>query len=308
MIFVDHVIGDPLAKFTYRMLGFSDAAEIFVFLSGIACGGAYSRKLARDGILGLFRSTATRAGRIYFYYALSSAAMILIFSIAMRRNGLSSYFHAGLYHYFVVAAQDPFGALVGALCLISPPPLADILVLYMMLTFIVVPAFLGAGDRYRLLVFALSGLIWAISQIFSDIILPLTSRWFFNPLAWQFLFVIGLFVGSRNDANQAPTLSRYRSIVIATWIVVISVFLYKLMTARSGFDIAWLRFDPSAWAGTKENLSPLRLVHFLSVALLVAIYFRQDNAFLKWRFSLPVIKSGMHSLEVFSLTMTLDVL
>jgi len=30
--------------------------------------------------------------------------------------------------------------------------------------------------------------------------------------------------------------------------------------------------------------------------------------FLKWRFSLPVIKSGMHSLEVFSLTMILDVL
>ena len=86
----------------------------------------------------------------------------------------------------------------------------------------------------------------------------------------------------------------------------ISAFLYNLMTAHSGFDIAWLRFDPSVLV--KENLSPLRLLHFLSVALLVAIYFRQDNAFLKSRISLPVIKTGMHSLEVFSLTVVLDVL
>jgi len=38
MIVVDHVSGDPLAMFTYRILGFSDAAEMLVFLSGIACG------------------------------------------------------------------------------------------------------------------------------------------------------------------------------------------------------------------------------------------------------------------------------
>jgi len=62
----------------------------------------------------------------------------------------------------------------GALCLISPPPLANILVLYTMFTIVVVPAFLGAGDRYRLLGLAISGLIWAISQIFSDVMLPLT--------------------------------------------------------------------------------------------------------------------------------------
>ena len=40
MIFVDHVTGDPLSMLTYRILGFSDAAEIFVILSGIACGTA----------------------------------------------------------------------------------------------------------------------------------------------------------------------------------------------------------------------------------------------------------------------------
>jgi hypothetical protein len=31
MVVVDHIGGDPLGKFTYRVFGFSDAAEIFVF-------------------------------------------------------------------------------------------------------------------------------------------------------------------------------------------------------------------------------------------------------------------------------------
>ena len=36
MILVDHVVGDPIGKFTFRSVGFSDAAELFVFLSGIS--------------------------------------------------------------------------------------------------------------------------------------------------------------------------------------------------------------------------------------------------------------------------------
>ena len=50
MILVDHMPGNPLAKFTYQAIGFSDAAEIFVFISGITCGIVYSRALARRGL------------------------------------------------------------------------------------------------------------------------------------------------------------------------------------------------------------------------------------------------------------------
>ena len=47
MIIVDHIPNDPLNRFTYSRLGFSDAAEIFVFLSGISCGIVFlSRDLA----------------------------------------------------------------------------------------------------------------------------------------------------------------------------------------------------------------------------------------------------------------------
>ena len=71
MIIVDHVVGDPLARFTYQRVGFSDAAEIFVYLSGLACGIAYSRTLARDGWSALRSIITRRAARIYVFYALS---------------------------------------------------------------------------------------------------------------------------------------------------------------------------------------------------------------------------------------------
>ena len=58
MVAVDHIGGDPLSKFTYRVFGFSDAAEIFVYLSGVACGLAYSSVLERKGWRTLMREPA----------------------------------------------------------------------------------------------------------------------------------------------------------------------------------------------------------------------------------------------------------
>jgi OpgC protein len=49
-------------------------------------------------------------------------------------------------------------------------------------------------------------------------------------------------------------------------------------------------------------------LHFLSVALLVSVYFRRDNALLKWSVSRLMIKIGQHSLEIFSLSVVFDVL
>src|SRR5215510_1231769 len=92
MIFLDHVSGDPLGKFTYRMIGFSDAAEIFVFVSGLACGIAYSRIFARLGPYGLTIAILKRLARIYVSYALSSIVVILLMTAAMRYMGIHESF------------------------------------------------------------------------------------------------------------------------------------------------------------------------------------------------------------------------
>jgi hypothetical protein len=298
MILVDHVIGDPLSMLTYRILGFSDAAEIFVFLSGLACGTAYSRTFARGGLSGLAWVATMRAGRIYLYYVLSSAATALAVMVAMTQN-------SSLTNYFEI--EHPSNAIWSALWLLSLPPYSEIFVLYIIFTLVVVPAFLIAGERYRFVALATSGVIWLVAQNFSDFLAPLTHHLVFNPFAWQFLFVIGIFLATERDVGQSILRSRshLRWAVLAACTIVISSFLYKLLQARSGFDITWLRLEPSSLASMKGNLSPIRLVHFLSVALLVAVYVRRDSPFLKWRISMPLIKTGMHSLQVFSLVVVL---
>jgi hypothetical protein len=305
MIFVDHVIGDPLSKFTFQSIGFSDAAEIFVFISGLACGIAYSRS-ARQSLSALFSSIAKRAGRIYIYYAVSSGAIILLITAAAVFLKID-------YEVLAGSLGIPDLTIWSALLLISPASgdLSNILLLYIVLTLVNVPAFMIAGERHCVLVLATSALIWAASQVFSDFLAPLTHPWLlvgFNPFAWQFLFSIGIFVGVKWDSKQPilPSIAQLRWVVVMAWTIVISAFLYRLVSSRSGLDVAWLRIAPSTWLDMKANLSAMRLLHFLSVAFLVAIYLRRDSAFFKWSISMPVIKAGRRSLELFSLTVVLD--
>jgi hypothetical protein len=50
-IFIDHIPWNPLSRFTPQALGLSDAAEAFVFMSGIVSGIAYSKVLLSRGRL-----------------------------------------------------------------------------------------------------------------------------------------------------------------------------------------------------------------------------------------------------------------
>src|SRR3979411_1227938 len=49
LIYVDHVSPDDLTWFTIRSYGFSDAAEIFIFISGYTAAMVYGRTMFRFG-------------------------------------------------------------------------------------------------------------------------------------------------------------------------------------------------------------------------------------------------------------------
>jgi hypothetical protein len=63
-IFWDHVPHNPLGQITLRNFGFSDAAEVFVFLAGYAAVLAYGKVLAREGFLIACVKPATRVGAV----------------------------------------------------------------------------------------------------------------------------------------------------------------------------------------------------------------------------------------------------
>src|SRR5262245_57878485 len=51
-IFIDHVDWNGfLAQFTIRAIGLSDAAEVFILISGYTAGMVYGRAIERQGLL-----------------------------------------------------------------------------------------------------------------------------------------------------------------------------------------------------------------------------------------------------------------
>jgi hypothetical protein len=298
MIIVDHIPNDPLNRFTYSRLGLSDAAEIFVFLSGISCGIAFYRVILRQGIGGFFKAIGKRAFQIYAYYLLASIVTIAI--IAASRDIWTIPINQ---QAFIDLRQDPVSAILSAIRLTSPPDLTGILVLYLELTVVAIPAFLlYSANGYRNALIA-SGLIWALSQSYPNVLPHLADHSYFNPLAWQFIFCIGMFVGTSYTTGSNP-LERLQSRkwIIVAWSIVLIELGYRLalaVFAKLHVDVDWLTLSDPTLHHMKENLSALRLLHFLSIAFLVATYFKRDNPVLSWPGADAIIKSGRSSLQVF---------
>ena len=301
MILVDHVVGDPLARFTIQKFGFSDAAEAFIFLSGVSCGIVYSRVLVRRGWAGLAAAISKRATYIYAYYVLSSLAVIVLLKAAesLIKNTLL------LNHSIIILREEPVPAILSTLFLTSPPEVPGILVIYLVLTVVAIPLFLlGAGASAELTLTA-SGLVWVMSQFYPNLLPHLADHSYFNPLAWQFLFSIGMFVGFRyNSTSEWQGTAQFsRWLVKVAWVVVIFGLLYRY---RFQLHLDWPPIP--AVTNDKDNLSAARLLHFLSIAFLCTTYVKSNNRILRWQPAAIVIRTGQCSLEMFSMGSTLSVL
>lgn len=297
MILVDHVIGDPLSHFTYRVFGYSDAAEIFVFVSGLVCGIVYYRLFNKSGWSALLGAVTERASRIYVYYALSSLAIVLIVAIS----------HADIDATLSAVARNPVSASWHVLGMMYSPPFSGILLLYLPLTLIVMPLFFWGARRNVFATLCVSGAVWLIAQLYPQFGAMVTDRTWLNPLAWQFLFVIGLFFGMRYSASGGqPIYKRAGWLVAAAWLVVSVSFLYRLsiyFSPHLGFDLEWLRIPVPTLAHMKETLSAIRVLHFLSMALLFATYVRPKSPILQLSVAKPFIMAGQRSLEMFAASM-----
>jgi len=301
MVLVDHVPWDPISRVTYQGLGFSDAAAIFFFLSGISCGIAYSRVLARSGWLGLLTAITKRAAKIYFYYLLCNLIIIILAIAAADR--------ITFWTSLTSIPKDPVTAVRTTIELIGPSPYGSILVLYILLTLLVIPLFL-AGARYSAsLTLGLSGLIWIISQFYPNLV-PDWIIHYFDPIAWQFLFSIGMFIGTKYEAppQLLVMIQRSRLVLMAAWAIVIVSFFCKhvlFFFSHLHLDLGWLPIPYPMVA--KSNLAVVYLLHFLSVALVVATYFRASNPMFRWAGARPFTSAGRRSLELYSLSTVLSV-
>jgi hypothetical protein len=162
------------------------------------------------------------------------------------------------------------------------------------------PPVMWLMQRRPHIVLAASFALWCAVQ-FTHWNLPAypAGRWFFNPLAWQFLFVLGAWCAMHRQ--QAPWRRLPRKAITAAAILYV---IFALVIVLSWLRPEWSSRVPDVierllYPIDKTELDTWRLLHFLALAWLVVQLVPPDAGFLRWRASGLLILCGQHSLHVF---------
>ena len=255
--------------------GFVSAAEGFVMVSGFMAGMVYSAKAARDGEAQMQEAFFRRALKIYACQAallLFAFTVIATIGIAARQEAVTN-----LLALFI---ERPLPAVFSSLLLIYNPALLDILPIYI-LFMLVSPLILLHGLHHGWGgILAGSVLLWLAAQfdvgraLFGQfdlwLKLPVSYREMgaFEVFGWQFLWVLGLWMGATMSRPDAPPT------VFPSWLVRVAIvyagvcFVWRHAVGQVPFPGnpgLNLMFD-------KWHLGPLRLIDFMALLLLLMHY------------------------------------
>src|SRR5262247_168995 len=188
LIFLDHIPSNAVSWITIRNYGFSDAAEMFIFISGYTAAFVYGRAMHERGFVVSGARILKRAWQIY-------VAHIFLFAIYMAEiSYVSTSFENPLYAEemnILDFLKQPDQTIIQALLLKFKPANMDVLPLYIVLL-ILFPPILWLLQRAPTLALLGSAAIYVLAW-WLNINLPAYPEgvWFFNPFAWQLLFVFG---------------------------------------------------------------------------------------------------------------------
>jgi hypothetical protein len=289
-------------------IAFSDAAEVFIFMSGYTAALVYGQLLVRRGTLVATVQIYYRVWQLYVAHVFIFMIYTAEVSYATFRLHTHNYSEELRLNNFL---QEPDLAIVKALVLQYQPEFLDILPLYIVLLALF-PVVLLLQRHRPLAPLILSFAIYLLTLHFGwePKTYPANEGWFFNPFAWQFLFIVGATAGSAESAAQ-PLLPPWPWLPRAAIAVTVVVAIIKLSWLVHGFwdGFPALFYDQlEEWADDKSDLSPLRLLSFFAVALTTVHFMGRDSAILRHPLARPVIVCGQHSLHVFCVGILLSVL
>ena len=298
LIFLDHIPQNIVNWFTIRNYGFSDATEIFIFISGYTAAFVYGRAMRERGLIIASARVLRRAWQIY-------VAHIFLFTIFMAEIAyVAATFDNPLYAEemnILNFLKQPDVTIFQALLLKFKPVNMDVLPLYIVLL-LLFPPMLWLLLRQPALALAGSALVYVLAWNF-DWNLPAYPNgvWFFNPFAWQLLFVFGAWC-ALGGARRLEGMLRSRIVIgiaVAYLLFAFAITLTWYIEPLGRFVPVWL----SAWMYPidKTNLDVLRFAHFLALAAVTVRFVPRDWPALKSPFLAPAIRCGQHSLEIFCL-------
>ncbi|MGJ4888071.1 OpgC domain-containing protein [Bradyrhizobium sp. HKCCYLRH3099] len=263
-IFIDHVPDNSLAWLTLRNYGFSDTSEVFVFISGYTCMLAYGGALPTQG----WATTVVRAlRRAWEIYAAFLVLLLAYAALVWAVGGGTRFVDETNTGFFF---REPGPTLLHVAMLQFAPVNTDILLTFAILH-ICFPIVLFAMMSSATLTLALSFVVYMMVQLFSWQVPAWPSgELYFNPFAWQFLFVIGAWYGFVGTRSLRPILDS-RTLLVAA----LAYLAFSLFMALSWEFKVLESLIPSAVSGLiypiyKSHLAPVRLLHFLALALVVS--------------------------------------
>lgn len=291
-IFINHIPGNFFERFTYRNLSLSDSAELFVFLAGWSLRMQIDRTASLP-LAPLVKKLGSRALQVYF-------AQIVITEMAVALIAAASIYYDAPFlldwHNAAAVFQKPVEATVGLIALTHQLGYFNILPLYVVL--VASAPLIAICARYASsLLLPISAAIY-VATLATGTNLPSWPEpgdWFLNPLAWQFLYVLGFSLAGKDGIGGFVRRHRkaffYAGLPIVALGIVIGLTHFSPRPDQVPNPKLFFVFD-------KTFLSPARLIDVLGLTAVFAGTF----PFFMGKFGLIVrllSLLGRHSLYVF---------
>lgn len=259
---------DPLGQ----PFGYVSAAEGFVLLSAFMAGMVYTARERRDGEAVMREAFLKRALKIYGCQAallLFLFTVIALIGVVVKQDAITN-----MISFYI---EQPLTAFFSGLLLVYSPPLLDILPLYIVFM-LVSPVLLLHGLQHGWLgILALSVLLWLLAQfdlgraVYDGVValtglpVPFPQTGAFEIFGWQFLWVMGLWMGSVRAATREPPPVVFPPWLVRTAVVIgVTGLVWRHAVGQlpfPGHDALNLMFD-------KWHLGPLRLINFFALLTL----------------------------------------
>ncbi len=277
--------------------GFLSSAEGFVFLSALLVARIYSKQAAEDSPA-LHSKLWKRAAKIYGIHILMlTLAFTVVAALATSTH------RAAIHNLLQFYLAHPGTAIAGSLLLLYCPPLLDILPMYVLFLAGTPVVLAWAARRGWRVPLAASFLIWLGAQLglrdwlhagivhLTHLQIPVQEGGAFNLLAWQGVWMAGLWLGAGSAEGKNPL--RHVNGAIAAGAGAVCLFF---LGVRHGWLGAHLTQDALAFQLDKWHIGPLRVLNL--VAFTALFYWLR-------RFVFPLVQTepfltlGKASLEVF---------
>jgi len=292
-IFLNHIPNNIGSWLTLRNYGFSDIAEVFMFVSGVTCALAYGKAHVRGGWTGVLGRTLWRSWDIYAAFLLLTLACAIVVYLAGGGRVADE-------TNTRILLEHPGATLAHAAILQYRPVNTDVLPIFVLLHLLFAPL-LWLLLRMPNVTLGASLALYALVYVFGWTVPAWPNgHWAFNPLAWQLLVVLGAW-WMIEDRSVRPWVTSRTALALAVLYLLLSLVIALSWRIKPLEALIPQALSQLLYPLDKSNLDPFRLLHFLAVAVLAAWFVPRGWRWLKTPAMRGAIRCGQNSLPIYCL-------